>query len=68
MKGDDEREMYVKCGMFLGHDDSEETVLYWVKGMLFEEYTHLKINFNTKDAEIWQWGDGKYYKMVFTKL
>ena len=37
MKGDDEKEIYVKCGTVFRHNESEEIALYLVKGMLFQE-------------------------------
>ena len=55
MKDDDEKEIYVKCGMVLRCD---ETTLYLVNGRLFEECEEDSEN----EDEIVQWGDGKYYK------
>ena len=63
MKSDDEKEMYVKCGIILRPNGREETALYLVMDMLFEECNYLEETSNIKD-DIWQWEDGKYYKRV----
>ena len=59
--GDDEKEMYVKCGIILRHNRSEEIALYLVNGMLFEECNYFE---NTNEDDIVQCEDGKYYKRV----
>ena len=53
MKGDDEKEIYVKCGIILR---CEEIVLYLVKGMLFQECNYLERILNTNEDKIMKWG------------
>ena len=61
MKGDDEKEIYVKCGII--HKASKEKELYLVKGIFFAECNYLEETSNIKD-DIWQWGDGNIKKRV----
>ena len=57
---EDDENVFIKCGIVLGCNGSEENVLYFVNKWIFEEVEEDLEN----EDEIMQWGDGKYYKRV----